>query len=252
MSVGLQRLRDEPDVIRQGAIDKGEDPAIVDRALELDAERRRPARRERRRSRRSATPPRSRSARRSGRAPRRTAPRSPTLKAASTAAGERIAAHRRASSATVEAELDDLLLRIPNPADPDVPVGGEEANVTVRTWGELLPRDEPLSGEVGADARPAGDLDAQAALGARRGARHHRQRRAARRSPAPASRSTRAPGSRAPARAHQLVPRRPHARERLHRGLAAGRREQRRRRAAPARSRTRKTRCTSSPATTCT
>ena len=41
MSVGLQRLRDEPDVIRDGAIDKGEDPPLVDRALELDAQRRR-------------------------------------------------------------------------------------------------------------------------------------------------------------------------------------------------------------------
>jgi len=40
MSVGLQRLRDEPDVIRKGAIDKGEDAAVVDRALELDARRR--------------------------------------------------------------------------------------------------------------------------------------------------------------------------------------------------------------------
>ncbi len=37
MSVGLQRLRDDPEAIRQGAIDKGEDPALVDRALELDA-----------------------------------------------------------------------------------------------------------------------------------------------------------------------------------------------------------------------
>ncbi|MGH2513084.1 MAG: serine--tRNA ligase, partial [Candidatus Limnocylindrales bacterium] len=46
-------------------------------------------------------------------------------------------------------------LRIPNPAEPDIPVGGEEANVTVRTWGELLPREQPTAGEVGADA-PAG------------------------------------------------------------------------------------------------
>ena len=44
--------------------------------------------------------------------------------------------------ATVQAELDDAMLRIPNPADPDVPVGGEEANVTVRTWGEPLPRED--------------------------------------------------------------------------------------------------------------
>ena len=36
-----------------------------------------------------------------------------------------------------------------------MPVGGEEANVTIRTWGELLARDQPLEGEVGADA-PAG------------------------------------------------------------------------------------------------
>ena len=35
------------------------------------------------------------------------------------------------------------------------PVGGEEANVTVRTWGELLPAEQPLVGETGADA-PAG------------------------------------------------------------------------------------------------
>ena len=41
MSVGVQRLREDPDRIRQGAIDKGEDPAVVDRAIEVDATRRR-------------------------------------------------------------------------------------------------------------------------------------------------------------------------------------------------------------------
>ena len=40
MSVGLQRLRDDADAIRKGAVDKGEDPTIVDRALELDTRRR--------------------------------------------------------------------------------------------------------------------------------------------------------------------------------------------------------------------
>ena len=39
MSVGLQRLREEPDAIRKGAIDKGEDPALVDAALAADARR---------------------------------------------------------------------------------------------------------------------------------------------------------------------------------------------------------------------
>ena len=40
MSIGLARLREEPERIRQGAIDKGEDPSIVDQALALDGKRR--------------------------------------------------------------------------------------------------------------------------------------------------------------------------------------------------------------------
>jgi len=40
MSVGLQRLREDADAIRRGVVDKGEDPATVDRALELDTRRR--------------------------------------------------------------------------------------------------------------------------------------------------------------------------------------------------------------------
>ena len=40
MSVGLQRLREDADAIRKGAIDKGEDPALVDQAIMADARRR--------------------------------------------------------------------------------------------------------------------------------------------------------------------------------------------------------------------
>jgi seryl-tRNA synthetase len=36
----------------------------------------------------------------------------------------------------VEGESDDILLRIPNLPDPSLPLGGEEANAVVRTWGE--------------------------------------------------------------------------------------------------------------------
>jgi seryl-tRNA synthetase len=39
-----------------------------------------------------------------------------------------------------------MLLRIPNPADPDVPVGDESANQVVRTWGEVLPKDVAAEG----------------------------------------------------------------------------------------------------------
>jgi seryl-tRNA synthetase len=41
MSVGLQRIREDADAVRKGAIDKGEDPRLIDQALTLDAERRR-------------------------------------------------------------------------------------------------------------------------------------------------------------------------------------------------------------------
>ena len=137
MSVGLQRLRDEPDVLRRGAADKGEDPSVVDRALELDERRRTlTAEGDALKAERNASSKRIGEAVRSGADP--AGPEVADLKAESTRAGERIAAID-AELATVERDLDDAMLRIPNPADPDVPVGGEEANRIVRTWGEPLP-----------------------------------------------------------------------------------------------------------------
>ncbi len=153
MSVGLQRLREDAATVRQGAIDKGEDPTLVDEALAADARRRALlAEGDRLKAERNQA---SKSIGEAIRAGADAAGREiAALKAASTAAGERIAA-LDAELATVEARVEDLLLRIPNPADSEVPVGGEEANVTIREWGEQLPRIQPLSGSVGADA-PAG------------------------------------------------------------------------------------------------
>jgi seryl-tRNA synthetase len=139
MSVGVARLREEPDRIRQGAIDKREDPGIVDRALEVDAARRRlQSESDTLKAERNAASKRIGEAIRGGSKP--DGPEVAELRAASTRAGERID-QIDAELATAEAELEDLLLRIPNPADPEVPVGGEEANVTVRTWGEQLMRE---------------------------------------------------------------------------------------------------------------
>ena len=153
MSVGVARLREEADRIRQGAIDKGEDPSIVDAALVVDARRRELlAEGDRLKAERNAASRRIGEAVRAGADPN--GPEVAALRRASSAAGERIDAID-AELATVEAELEELLLRIPNPADPGVPVGGEEANVTVRIWGELLPREQPYEGEVGADAGAA-------------------------------------------------------------------------------------------------
>jgi seryl-tRNA synthetase len=153
MSVGLQRLREDADAIRKGALDKGEDPSIVDRVIELDTRRRALlGESDGLKAERNAASKRIGEAIKGGASP--AGPEVAELRAASTAAGERIDA-LDAELATVESEIEDLLLRIPNPADPDVPIGGEEANLTVRTWGELLPVEQPRDGEVGADA-PAG------------------------------------------------------------------------------------------------
>ena len=112
MSVGLQRLRDEPDVIRQGAIDKGEDPALIDRALELDARRRQLlGESEGLKAERNAASKRIGEAIKGGATP--DGPEVAELKAASVAAGERIGA--------LDAELADDRgrARRPAPAHPE-------------------------------------------------------------------------------------------------------------------------------------
>jgi seryl-tRNA synthetase len=145
VSVGIQRLRDEPDVIRKGAVDKGEDPRLVDEALRVDAERRRvQADVDGLRARLKTTSAEVAKALKNGQDTQ-------DLRKAARDIGARIG-DRQARLETLETTLEELLLRIPNPADPDVPIGGEEANVTVRTWGEQLPREQPRTGEVGADS----------------------------------------------------------------------------------------------------
>ncbi len=156
MSVGVQRLRDEPDVIRKGALDKGEDGALVDRALVLDARRRTLlGEADTRKAERNAASKRIGQAIKAGAAAG--GPEIAALRAASITAGERIAALDE-EIGRIEAELEDALLRIPNPADPDVPVGDAEASVTVRTWGECLPRSvhAPEDASAAGPAGPAG------------------------------------------------------------------------------------------------
>jgi seryl-tRNA synthetase len=151
MSVGLQRIREDADAVRKGAIDKGEDPRLIDQALTLDAERRRvQADADGLRAQLKAESSAVAKALKQG-------ADTQTLRKAARDLGARIA-DRQARLETIESQLDDLLLRIPNPADLDVPIGGEEANVTVRTWGELLPVEQPRVGEVGADAPAGGEV----------------------------------------------------------------------------------------------
>ncbi|HEX2883290.1 MAG TPA: serine--tRNA ligase [Candidatus Limnocylindria bacterium] len=160
MSVGVQRLRDEPDLLRRGAADKGEDPAIVDLAVELDERRRRLlAESDSLKAERNDASRRIGETIRAGADPN--GPQVADLKAASTRVGERIEA-LDAELGRVEAELEDALLRIPNPADPDVPVGGEEANLTARTWGQPLARLDDADPRLGPwERRPHWELAEQ-------------------------------------------------------------------------------------------
>lgn len=144
MSVGLARLREEPDVIRRGARDKGEDESLVDEALALDEERRRClGEADALRAERNSISGRIGAAIKGGADPK--SPEVADLRSRSTQVGSRID-ELDASLVALEARLDDLMLRIPNPADPDVPVGGEEANLVVRTWGSPAPHAESSGG----------------------------------------------------------------------------------------------------------
>jgi seryl-tRNA synthetase len=142
MSIGLARLREEPDRVRQGAIDKGEDPTIVDQALALEGKRRQLlGDSDRLKAERNAASRQVGEAIRKGAVPN--GPEVAALRQASTEAGVQIETIGAELAAT-ESALEELLLRIPNPADPDVPVGDASANQVVRTWGEILRKDAPL------------------------------------------------------------------------------------------------------------
>ena len=110
MSVGLQRLREDADTVRRGAIDKGEDLTIVDRALELDGRRRTLlGEGDTLKAERNAASKRVGEAIKAGAAPN--GPEVAALKSASVEAGRKIEAID-AELATVEAEVEGLLLRI--------------------------------------------------------------------------------------------------------------------------------------------
>src|SRR4051794_6399302 len=135
MSVGLQRLRDDADTIRNGAIAKREDPGLIDQALAADEERRRLAGDvDSMRAQRKEISAQVGAAMKAGGAG------ADDLRAQSVDLGTRIEAGDQRLH-ELAARLDDLLLRIPNPPDADVPVGPPDATTTVREWGEPLAND---------------------------------------------------------------------------------------------------------------
>jgi seryl-tRNA synthetase len=139
MSVGLQRLREDTARIRQATVDKGEDSALVDEAVLVDARRREAlGEADRLRGERNALSDQIGAMVKAGADPR--GPEVADLRARSTQLGGRIS-ELESAIADFESQVEDLLLRIPNPADPDVPVGPPEASVILRSWGDPAPHD---------------------------------------------------------------------------------------------------------------
>jgi seryl-tRNA synthetase len=138
MSVGAQRLRVEPEVVKQGAIAKGEDPALVDHAVAIDAKRRDLlGKADGLRAQRKDISASIGGVIKTGADPNGVEVEQ--LKAQSNWMAAEIAGMDTRLT-EMQSILDEVLLRIPNPPDPGVPVGGAEASTIVRTWGEPATR----------------------------------------------------------------------------------------------------------------
>src|ERR1035438_3901458 len=120
----IQRIRDDPDSVRDGARRKGE-TAPIDELLAVDAEAR---------SLRT-TVEQARAEQRSASGAMRGRPSDEQL-AALTALKQRIQ-DGEARLAELDQRVETLLLEMPNPPHETVPDGGgPEDNVVARTWGE--------------------------------------------------------------------------------------------------------------------
>ena len=124
----IRLFREQPDRVREGLRNRGEDPAVVDRVLELD-ERRRAilVEKERLQARRNEL---------SKQVPKAAPNERAALIEESKSTGPRIAELDKEAD-DVDEMLRGLLLSTPNLPHESVPVGeGEEQNVVVRKWGE--------------------------------------------------------------------------------------------------------------------
>ena len=133
--LALQFIRENPDRVRGDARNKGEDPAIVDRVLEVDIEaRQRLQERERLAAEQNLLGKRVGPAIGAARAAGKSTDDLPELKQL-----EALKADLRTADEALKAledQLSDLLSRVPNVFDESVPVApGEAGNVEVRQWG---------------------------------------------------------------------------------------------------------------------
>ncbi len=147
----LRRIRHDPEVIRAGLLKKG-DAADLDRLLQLDASHREALRElEAGRAERNAASRSIAELLRQGRTPEAEA-----RKGEVRALGDRLQA-LECRVETSRAEIETLLLSIPNVPDPSVPVGPDAAsNQVVRAWG--------VGGSRPAHARPHWEIGSELGL----------------------------------------------------------------------------------------
>jgi seryl-tRNA synthetase len=138
--LSLQFIRENPDLVRQAAANKGVTDAPIDRILELDTEHRRlltaieALRAEHNQVNREAGR-RLHQARAESSNPELVPGDIPELSRATALKAD--IKELEARLAEVEHELQALLLEVPNIYDPSVPIGADEsANLEIRTWGE--------------------------------------------------------------------------------------------------------------------
>lgn len=133
----LKLLREEPDALRDALRRRNMldgSGALVDRAVELDAERRSIIQRvEDAKATRNRLTQTVAERRRAGED-------ASDAMAEARALGDEIGM-LESQLATVETALSDTALQLPNVPLPDVPAGGEEHNAVQRTWGEPRPAD---------------------------------------------------------------------------------------------------------------
>ncbi len=128
-------IRERPNDVRAMLVARGDDPALVDRILDLDLRRRTLL----------AEEETLRAERKKGSKAQAGRPPDEAARDSLRAIGERVDELARERS-DVENRLLELQLRVPNMPDPEVPIGlTEEQNVLVRSWGTPRAFDfEPL------------------------------------------------------------------------------------------------------------
>ncbi len=138
--IDLKRLREDPDRYREGTAAKGHDPALVDRLLDADARRREMLTRAQ-----GLTAEKNRIGKEigqlAGRLKKADSPEKAALQEQMQQLQQRPNQIKTEEAALqseldpIEAEVDELLLLIPQPADTDVPTGrSEDDNVELRRW----------------------------------------------------------------------------------------------------------------------